>query len=536
MFDPPQATLARLGRLAGIQSSARVKLAVGGKWGSGVEVRLPPRLCANGGGRAAELTGHYAGRARAPTEVLITYLTLPKSNRSTSRHRYRLNGSYPGTDRVITITNLPEIEMHCRAIIVEDMRLPFWNQRFGAIGWAWLIRCLVRIFGTVTLMFLIAAISACAQSATSDVTEPVYHLIVGTYTGGKSTGIYVYRFDTKTGEATRVSVVPAVNPSYLAVSRNGHRVYAVNELPGDNGSPSRRGSVSAFEFNPLEGRLRFLNSVTSGGNDPCYLSLSPDEKYLLVANYSVAAHPGGSFSAFALLPDGRIDAPMLTVSLDARGPVRGRQDSSHVHSTVFSPDARYLFVQDLAADKLYSYRYSPDTRNDVLRWDERHQTSVKPGSGPRHLVFGLDGRTAYLVNELSATVTVFGYDARGLTQRQVLPLTTPDFKGRVGAAAVHLSPDGRFLYASNRGDANEIVIFSVAPVTGDLAVVGRQPSLGKSPREFSIDPTGHWLIVGNQDSDTAYIFKRNPQTGLLEAKPGAIDIGAPVDFKWIPAF
>jgi 6-phosphogluconolactonase len=159
--------------------------------------------------------------------------------------------------------------------------------------------------------------------------------------------------------------------------------------------------------------------------------------------------------------------------------------------------------------------------------------TLKPGSGPRHLVFGPDGRYAYLTSEMAATVDTLRYHDGKLTLLQSVPLTKPGFKGAVGAAAIHLSPDGRFVYVSNRGDANEIVIFAVDPGNGHLKLVGHQSSLGASPREFAIDPTGKWLIVGNQSSDTVYVFRRDAQTGLLDANPKRFDIPAPVDFKLV---
>ncbi|MGF6723938.1 6-phosphogluconolactonase [Paraburkholderia sp. GAS41] len=388
------------------------------------------------------------------------------------------------------------------------------------------------IKGFVLMVSLVAS-HAFAQDTGPAPADGVYDMIVGTYTGGKSEGIYVYRFDTKTGEATPVSVAKTVNPSYLVVSSDRRHVYSVNELPGDNGPASQRGGISAFGFDRVSGQLTFLNKVSAEGNDPCYLKISPDGKYLLTANYSVAADPGGSFAVFPLQADGQVGQAVLTVHHEGGGPVKGRQDNSHVHSTVFSPDGQYLFAQDLGADKLYSYRYTPDGSRGLFGPTEWRYTDVKAGSGPRHLVFGPDGKYAYLTSELAATVSTFRYDDGKLTLLQVSPLTEPGFKGQVGAAAIHLSPDGRFLYATNRGDANEIVIFSVDPASGHLKLIGRQSSLGKSPREFVIDPTGNWLIVGNQNSDTVYVFRRDPQTGLLEANPKRIEIGSPVDFKLV---
>ncbi|MEW9585568.1 lactonase family protein [Paraburkholderia sp. DGU8] len=383
-------------------------------------------------------------------------------------------------------------------------------------------------------MVSIVASHAHAQDSGPVPADGVYDMLVGTYTAGKSEGIYVYRFDTKTGAATRVSVAQTVNPSFLVVSRDRRFVYAVNELPGDNGPATQRGGVSAFRFDAGQGQLTFLNKVSSDGNDPCYLSFSPDEKYLLTANYSVAADPGGSFAVFPLQGDGQLGTSVLTVHHEGGGPVKGRQDDSHVHSTVFSRDGRYLFAQDLGADKLYAYRYTPGDSQAPLTPTDWGYAQQKAGTGPRHLVFGSDGKHAYLTSELAGTVSTFDYHDGKLTEVQALSLSEPGFKGAVGAAAIHMSPDGRFLYASNRGDANEIVIFSVDPANGRLKKIGRQSSLGKSPREFAIDPSGNWLIVGNQNSDTVYVFKRDQQSGLLDPTPRQhFELGSPVDFKLV---
>lgn len=384
---------------------------------------------------------------------------------------------------------------------------------------------------SLVIMATVVATHASGQTPPAD---GVYDLIVGTYTGGKSEGLYVYRFDTRTGDATPVSVAKTVNPSWLVVSRDRRHVYAVNELPGDNGPATQRGFVSAFSFDPPSGRLTFVNQVSSQGNDPCYLSLSPDGRYLFVANYSVAADPGGSFAVLPVRPDGSLGDAVSIVHHEGSGPVKGRQDGAHVHSTVFSPDGRYLFAQDLGADRLYVYRYAADGRDGPVSPTGAVETALKAGSGPRHLVFGNDGRHAYLTSELAATVTVLRLRDDGrFDEEQVEHLAQPGFKGAVGAAALHLSPDGRFLYVSNRGDANDISIFAVDAASGRLTRVGRQSTLGRSPREFAIDPTGRWLIVGNQNSDTAYVFRRDPQTGLLGPDPKRLDIGSPVDFRFV---
>ncbi|WP_235513422.1 lactonase family protein [Burkholderia pseudomallei] len=375
---------------------------------------------------------------------------------------------------------------------------------------------------------------AFAQDASAGPAGGVYNLLVGTYTGSGSDGIYVYRFDTDSGRVSPVSSAKAENPSYLVASRDGRHVYAVNELPGDAGPASVRGGVSAFDFDAKTGALKFVNRVSAQGNDPCYLSLSPDGRYLVVANYSVASDPGGSFSVFPVEATGALGAAVLNVHHEGTGPVKGRQDGAHVHSTVFSPDGKYLFVQDLGADKLYSYRYTPDGSRGLIGPTESRYTLAKAGSGPRHLVFGANGRFAYVTNELNASVDVYRYDDGRLAHIETVPMTAPGFAGKVGGGALHLSPDGRFLYATNRGDANDIVIYAVNAADDKLTLVGRQSSLGKTPREFAIDPSGKWLIVGNQDSDSVFVFRRDIASGRLEPNPARIRIDKPVDFKFVP--
>ena len=378
----------------------------------------------------------------------------------------------------------------------------------------------------------VAPVWAQSEPATSQ--APVYDLLVGTYTRGTSRGIYVYRFDSSDGRLTPVSSIQTVNPSYLVVSRDRRYVYAVNELPGDTGPASERGGISAFAFDPSAGQLTFIDRVSSEGNDPCYLAFSPDGRYLLTANYSVAADPGGSFAVFPLQAGGAVGAAVLVVHHEGGGPVKGRQDNTHVHSTVFAPDGRYLFAQDLGADKLYAYRYTDDGSRGLIGPMPEGYVQMPAGSGPRHLVFDASGHYAYLTSELAGTVTAFQYANGKLRPLQRLRLAAPGFRGKIGAGAIHLSPDGKFLYATNRGDANEIVIFSVDPHDGLLKLVARQSTLGRTPREFAIDPTGRWLIVGNQDSDSAFVFRRDSETGLL-ANPTRLSIGAPVDFQFTPS-
>lgn len=361
-----------------------------------------------------------------------------------------------------------------------------------------------------------------------------YNLMIGTYTDAGSDGIYVYRFNSKDGSVKPVSSAKTENPSYLIATRDGHTVYAVNELPGDNDSAAQRGGISAFHFDAKTGGLSFLNRVSAEGNDPCHLSLSPDGKYLVTANYSVAANPGGSFTAFPLKANGEVGTAVQTVQTQGAGPVKARQASPHAHSAVFSPDGHYLFVQDLGADKSFAYHYDPAAKQPFSPANIA-EIPAKAGSGPRHLTFSQNGHFAYATNELDATVSVFAYQHGTLKLIETQGLSAADFKGEVGAGAIHLSPDGRFLYATNRGEANQMVIFAVDAKTGRLTLVDRQSTLGKTPREFVIDPSGRWLIVGNQNSDSVYVFKRDVKTGKLAADPQKLSVSKPSDIKLIPA-
>ena len=384
-------------------------------------------------------------------------------------------------------------------------------------------------------MALATPAQALTPSSADARADAFFWLLVGTYTGGKSEGLQVCRFDPKTGEVAKVSVARTVNPSFVAASADGRFVYAVNELPGDHGPASQRGGVSAFAFDRASGQLSLLNEVSAEGNDPCHLTISPDGRYLLVACYSVASDPGGSLAVLPIEPDGKLGAAALVLRYAGSGPVEGNQDCAHIHSTAFSPDGRIVYVQDLGADQLHGYVYTPDDGGSPLTPAPWGSLDMPAGTGPRHLLFGQDGRHAYLVNELAATVTVLGHRDTRLEPEQTVPLTDPGFKGAVGGAALHLSADGGFLYVSNRGDANDISIFAVDAPSGRLTRTGRQSSLGETPREFAIDPSGRWLLVGNQNSDTVMVFRRDPRTGLLDGPPKQFDVGSPVDFRFMPA-
>ncbi len=352
-----------------------------------------------------------------------------------------------------------------------------------------------------------------------------YHLLVGTYTNGTSKGIYVYKFDTQTGKVVLEQVAEGVkDPSYLTVSADQRFVYAVNESHNPKGD-----SVSAFKFDSYSGKLNYINKLPTYGNDPCYVSVDKHNKNLFVANYS-----SGNLVVYPLKANGSIGDSLQTIQHTGGSVDATRQKSPHVHAVILSPDEKYLFADDLGTDKVYEYSYQPNAKQP-LKPAAQPTVTVEPASGPRHLVFTKDAKHAYLAQEISAKIRVFNYADGKLVSIQNIDMETPDFKGINGAADIHLSPDENFLYASNRGEANDIVVYKVDKTTGKLTFVQRQSTFGNAPRNFAIDPTGNFLLVANQNTDDVYTFKINKTTGKLTRTGEKLEISHPVFLKFVAA-
>jgi 6-phosphogluconolactonase len=345
-----------------------------------------------------------------------------------------------------------------------------------------------------------------------------FDVLVGTYTSGKSKGIYSFRFNADTGDLQPLaSPAETVNPSYFVVSPDKKFVYAVNEL---HGCGNEQGAVSAFRFDAASGALTFINKVPAFGDDPCYVSLSPDGQNVFVANYS-----SGNLSALAVEPDGSLAGPVETLTHVGHGPNPERQKSAHVHMVIPSPDNQFLFATDLGEDRVYAYRCEPGSPTFPLLPAQPPFTVVSPGAGPRHLAFSHDGRFVYLIEEMGEAVVVFRIHGPHLEPIQTVRVAAEEWPHDIGAAALHFSPDGKFLYASNRANANDLAIYSVDSQAGTLTPVGHQSSIGTKPRDFCIDPTGKFLVVANQDSDNLVIFKRNPETGSLTPLGRSVEVG-----------
>ena len=281
------------------------------------------------------------------------------------------------------------------------------------------------------------------------------------------------------------------------------------------------GSVNAYKYDPLSGKLTFINSVSAGGNGPCYVSVDNKNKFVFVGNYG-----GGSLAAVPINSDGSLSDKIQAIQHEGSSINKGNQEKPHVHATLLSKDNRYLFVPDLGTDKINIYQVD-ETKAQPLKPAAQPFVSITPGGGPRHFTFHPNGKWAYLIQEMTGVVTAFDYSNGKLTAKESVALPSAGSKGRIDAADIHISPDGKFLYGSLRGDIDEIVICSIDN-NGKLTVAGRQSTMGKTPRNFAIDPTGKFLLVGNQNSDNIIVFKRDEKTGLLTPTGTELSIGAPV--------
>jgi 6-phosphogluconolactonase len=343
--------------------------------------------------------------------------------------------------------------------------------------------------------------------------ENKFNLLIGSYTNTcDSKGIYVYDFNSNTAQFNlKNTSEKIINPSYLTVSADDKFVYSVNE-------DGQKSTVSSFKFNHTSGKLDFINSQNSKGADPCYII--NDDKNVIVANYT-----GGNISVFGKNSDGSITDSKQVVQHYGKGINPKRQESPHVHMVYFTPDKKYILSNDLGKDCVYVYQYNPNSSNEVLKIKD--SVAVKAGSGPRHLTFSKDGKFVYVLEELDGTLTRLSYKNGKLKKVFETSIVAKDFKGDVGSAAIRVSPDGKFLYATNRGTANDITIFKILK-NGKLVLTGRTSTLGKGPRDFAIDPTGNFLLVAHQYTNDVVIFKRNKVTGSLTDTGKRIDLCSPV--------
>ena len=332
------------------------------------------------------------------------------------------------------------------------------------------------------------------------------YVFFGSYNTDKSTeGIFVYQLDTINGKLSKITTVKDVlNPSYLTLSNDGQFLYACTDTRTANA-----GSVSSFKFDAKNKSMKFLNSQNTNGENPAYLSLDHTGKWLVDANYT-----GSSISVFPIAKDGKIN-PMAQHIPFTEGSINpDRQKSSHVHSVFFSPDNNYVFSPDLGADKIRIFPFNIN-KKEPLEIKNVSFIQSTPGSGPRHFAFHPNKKWGYSVEEIAGTISAYSIKKEKVKLLGTTKIESKNETKDFGSAEILISPDGKFLYVSNRGLENNISIYSIKK-DGTLKSVDTQSSLGNHPRNFAISPSGKFLIVANMNSGDIIVFKRNLKTGLLK--------------------
>lgn len=346
-------------------------------------------------------------------------------------------------------------------------------------------------------------------------------LLAGTYTSAEgSKGIYLYRFNTDTGSSDSISMVEVDNPSYLTLSPDEKYIYAVTERNEPNST------VHAFSFDKRTGKIELLNSVPVNSSSPCYITIDGKGKNVHTANYG-----GGTITSFQVKENGMFASTVSIMHFKGSGPDSIRQEKPHLHSVRYSPDGQYLFASDLGSDKLYRFivNDTPFEGQPGLLENSLKEFGVPAGTGPRHFDFHPDGgRFLYLLGELSGEVIVYDYSFGELIQKQVI---AADTTGAGGSADIHVSPDGRFLYASNRLQADGIAIFAIDPSEGTLTKAGYQLTT-EHPRNFIITPNGKFLLVAGRDDNMIQVFRIDSETGLLTDTHQDIYLDKPVCLKF----
>jgi 6-phosphogluconolactonase len=346
-----------------------------------------------------------------------------------------------------------------------------------------------------------------------------YHLLIGTYTSpGKSEGIYVYEFDSQNGTTTYKSKFLIESPSYFALSKDQKFVYSVTE--------GRESKISALSFDSKTGVLKLLNSQPSGSNGPTYISVDAKGKYVFAANYG-----GGSVTALPIEADGTLGADTQDIKHQGSSIARKKP---FVHSAIISPDNKFVLTADLGTDKINIYRFRAKGRPQALSAAAQPFVILDPGAGPRHLTFHPNKKILYSVTEINSKVYAFKYKKGHLSPIQSVSMLPDGFTGPGHGADIHVSADGKFLYASTRSTLNEIAVYSVDQKTGMLSLISRQPSLGRSSRTFEIDPSGNWLLSTGQASNEIIIFKRDQETGKLSPTGEKLQIDKPSLVKFVP--
>ncbi len=336
--------------------------------------------------------------------------------------------------------------------------------------------------------------------------------LIGTYTEAKNQGIELLSFDRNNMILSSKVVADAIkDPTFVIANRSRTHIYAVES--------TQNGKLRTYGFNQDQPNLELLDETDSLGNHPCYIALDNTERFLAVANYE-----SGSFSIYEIDSLGGLHFKQ-SVQHSGKSINKQRQNSAHVHSMVFHPNGKQLLVADLGTDKIHIYNLDYSKAAPVISANPAY-FSVASGSGPRHMVVHPNGKLLYLVHELTGEVGVYFYENGQIIHANTYSLSTAQFKGHVQAAEIRLSPDGKFIYVSNRGNVNNLSVFQ-ADLEGGLSLIQQISTDGRTPRNFNLSPDGHFLLVANQDSNEIRLFKRDLITGRLSKTPAKVEIKRP---------
>ncbi len=362
----------------------------------------------------------------------------------------------------------------------------------------------------------------------TDSTSPLV-VYIGSYAERDAEGIHLCRLDRQSGELTRLGGVSGVkNPSFQALHPNGRFLYTVGESEDFHGGHS--GSVGAFAIDSATGNLTYLNQESAMGTGPCHLIVDRAGKHVLAANYG-----GGSVVVLPIESDGRVGVACAFNQHEGSS-VHPRQTSPHAHCINNDDADRFVIAADLGLDKLLIYRYDLQ-HGSIAPNPEMPFATVTPGAGPRHFAFHPGGQFAYVINELNSTVTAFRYDAvpGTLTTLQEISTLPDGFTGQSTTAEIAVSPDGRFVYGSNRGH-DSIVVYAVDAASGKLSLVSHHSTQGQQPRNFAIDPSGTFLLAANQRTGNVVVFRVDRATGKLNPTGHQLQLTKPVCVTfWTPA-
>jgi 6-phosphogluconolactonase len=380
----------------------------------------------------------------------------------------------------------------------------------------------IKIYRFIYIALITLFMNACA-SPTHE-----YLVYVGTYTGTGSEGIYAYRFNPASGELKSIGLVAKTdNPSFLVMDANGKFLYAVNEL--DSFQQKASGAISVFSINKETAALQLMQQIPSLGAAPCHVSLDKSGRYLLVANYN-----GGNAAVFPIASDGTLGQQSAFIQNSGSSINAARQTGPHAHFIQVTNDNNYAMIADLGIDQVIVQKF--DSNAGTLTPLDSGFVKVTPGSGPRHLAYAPDGKFVYVLNELTSSISAFTFDQSSgkMNEIQVLSTLPDNFSGSNSTAEIAIDAQGKFLYASNRGD-DTIAIYSIDNSDGKLTFIDRIPTGGKTPRHFEIDPSGQWLFAANQNSDNIVVFKIDQTNGQLILQSEISGISSPVCVRFLEA-